>query len=80
MSELTLVSNDIQERVFKMRFHEDFTRCECGSAYLRKEICVLANYEKDSAEKVVGFNELPEKNEIRYTCSNCNKLIYITRE
>ncbi|PFK99878.1 hypothetical protein COJ01_17600 [Priestia megaterium] len=63
-----------------MRLHEDFTRCECEQAYLRKEVCVLASYKKDSAGRVIEFNELPEKTEIRYSCTNCNKLIFSKRE
>lgn len=63
-----------------MRLHEDFTRCECGNAHLKKDVLVLATYQKDSAGRVVEFNELPEKNKIQYTCTNCNKLIFSTRE
>jgi len=63
-----------------LRFHEDFTRCGCDQAYLKKEVFVLATYKKDSAGRVTEFYELPEKTEIRYTCANCNTLIYSTRE
>jgi hypothetical protein len=63
-----------------MRFHEEFNRCDCGHAYLKKDVYVLASYSKDSADRVRDFKELPEKSEIRYTCAKCNTLIFSTRE
>lgn len=64
-----------------MRFHENFTRCQCGHAYLRKEVYVLASYTTDSKTKrVTNFNELPEGSETRYICNECNALIYTKRE
>lgn len=63
-----------------MRFHEEFDRCKCGHAYLRKEVIVLASYQIDSAGRANDFNELPENSEIRYTCDYCGTLIYKKRE
>ncbi len=64
-----------------MRLHEDFTRCQCGHAFLKKEVFVLAKYTKESkSDSIVNFNELPEQKEIHYTCGNCEKLIFVKRE
>ena len=63
-----------------MRLHEDFTRCHCGHAYLRKEVFVLASYELSVAGNAKHFNELPNKSETRYTCEKCNTLVFTKKE
>ena len=59
---------------------EDFTRCECGNAYLKKETFVLATYQKGHQGLAQNFAVLPGKTEVRYSCEKCNNLIFIERE
>lgn len=63
-----------------MNLFEDFTRCDCGNAYFKKEVRVLINHTKKSDGKMANLIELSEGRETRYVCDNCNNTIHIKRE
>ena len=63
-----------------MILFEDFQRCECGHARLKKEIFVLATYTKEKNQLATNFTELSERTEVRYSCEKCHMIIYNTRE
>lgn len=62
-----------------MLLHEEFTRCKCGAASLKKETIILANY-KTNNNSVVQFIELPGRTETHYKCVKCDALIYKVKE
>lgn len=61
-----------------MIIHEDFTRCECGSAYLKKEQYILARYSNENAN--TNIVELPHGQKTKYSCENCGKVVFIKKE
>lgn len=63
-----------------MKLHENFNRCTCGSAYLLKEVFILAKYNTNNSGEVSELIELPDQQETRYTCEKCKKIIYKVRE
>lgn len=62
-----------------MRLFEDFTRCECGCASLKKEIVAYATYRKLPNGSITDFFELPDREETHFICGCCNKTIHIKK-
>lgn len=51
-----------------MRMHEDFRRCGCGCALIKKEEYITAHY---------GHGVFaPTSRVIEYTCKDCKKIIH----
>lgn len=63
-----------------MLMHEEFTRCKCGAASLKKEIIVLANYKKSNNDSIIHFAEIPGRTETHFSCVKCGALIYKMKE
>jgi hypothetical protein len=53
-----------------MLIHEDFRRCQCGCALIRKEEFVTAHYTLGTSVFV------PTNKVIEYTCKDCKKIIH----
>ena len=62
-----------------MLLYEEFTRCKCGAASLRKETITFANYKQINGS-ITHFSELPGRTEIHFKCAKCNALIYKMKE
>jgi len=63
-----------------MLLPEDFTRCQCGTATMKKEQVVYAQYTKNKNNYMLEFRELHDRTETRYICTNCGTLIYKSKE
>lgn len=63
-----------------MLLHEEFTRCDCGAASLKKETITFANYKKNNNGSMMYFSELPGRTETHFRCAKCNTLIYKVKE
>lgn len=53
-----------------MRMHEDFTRCTCGCAWIKKEEYMTGEYKKDSYMIPKGTSL------IQYRCKECNTILH----
>lgn len=57
-----------------MLMHEDFTRCDCGCALIKKEEYITAMYSKAIRWSVDAF--ILKSKVIEYTCKDCKKIIH----
>lgn len=54
-----------------MLMHEDFTRCDCGCALIKKDEFVTASYSYRNGDIFI-----PKSRVIEYTCKDCKKMIH----
>lgn len=52
-----------------MRMHENFTRCECGEAWIEKKEYILGTYVKNEFM-------VPQKIKTVFVCTNCNQTLH----
>jgi len=52
-----------------MIMHEDFTRCDCGEAWIEKKEYILGMY-------VIGKSMVEQKKKVVYKCVGCGKILH----
>lgn len=50
--------------------HEDFTRCECGEAYVEKKVYYLTRRHR------YGIEEVADTKKVQYICKGCKTVVF----